>query len=97
MLTTTIFLSWDPLCSLYMPSNPYAIPCITTGQGISCAYCFLVMDTYSSSQFSCIGHVPLLLILFSMTFHNILFLLSGIFYLVPPCSLAYSADLFWSI
>ena len=35
MLTITIFLSWDPLHSLYAPSNPYAIPCITTGQGIS--------------------------------------------------------------
>ena len=55
------------------------------------------MDTYSSSQFSHIGCVPLLLILFSMTFHDILFLLSGMFYLVPPYSLAYSADLFWSI
>ena len=61
------------------------------------AYRFLVMDTYSSSRFSRIGCVPLLLILFSMTFHDILFLLSGMFYLVLLCSLAYSADLFWSI
>ena len=35
MLTITIFLSWDPLHSPYAPSNPYTIPCITTGQGIS--------------------------------------------------------------
>ena len=94
MLIITIFLSWDPLHSPYTPSNPYAIPCITTRQGISFAYHFLVMDTYSFSQFSCIGCVPLLLILFSMTFHDILFLLSGTFYLVPPCSFTYSADLF---
>ena len=93
----TIFLSWDPSHSPYVPSNPYAVPCITTRQGIPFAYHFLVMDTYSSSQFSCIGCIPLLLILFSMTFHDILFLLSGTFYLVPPCSFAYSADLFWSI
>ena len=97
MLIITIFLSWDPLHSPYVPSNPYAVPCITTRQGIPFAYRFLVMDTYSSSQFSCISCISLLLILFSMTFHDILFLLSGTFYLVPPCSFAYSADLFWSI
>ena len=61
------------------------------------AYHFLVMDTYSSSQFSRIGCILLLLILFSITFHDILFLLSGTFYLILLCSLAYSADLFWSI
>ena len=49
MLTITIFLSWDPLHSPYMPSNPYAIPCIIARQGILFAYLFLVMDDYSSS------------------------------------------------
>ena len=97
MLTITIFLSWDSSHSLYMPSNPYTIPCITARQGIPFVYCFLVMDTYSSSRLSRIGCVLLLLILFSMTFHDLLFLLSGTFYLVPPCSFTYSADLFWSI
>ena len=97
MLIITIFLSWDPLHSPYAPSNPYAVPRITTGQGIPFAYCFLVMDTYSSSQFSHIGCVPLLLILSSMTFHDILFLFSGMFYLVLLCSFTYLADLFWSI
>ena len=61
------------------------------------AYHFLVMNTYSSSQFSCIGCIPLLLIHFSMIFYDILFLLSGMFYLVPLYSFTYSADLFWSI
>ena len=42
MLIITIFLSWDPLHSLYKPSNPYAIPCITTGQGIS--FCLLLLS-----------------------------------------------------
>ena len=97
MLIITIFLSWDPSLSLYMPSNPYTVSCITAGQGILFAYLFLVMDTYSSSQFSCIDCVLLLLILFSMIFHDILFLLSGMFYLVPQHSFTYSADLFLSI
>ena len=97
MLTITIFLSWDPLHSPCMLSNPYAIPSIIAGQGILFAYLFLVMDNYSSSQFSRISCILLLLILLSMIFHDILFLLSGTFYLVPPCSFAYSADLFWSI
>ena len=86
MLTITIFLSWDPLHSPYMLSNPYTIPSIIAGQGILFAYLFLVMDDYSSSQFSCIGCVLLLLILFSMIFHDVLFLLSRMFYLVLPCS-----------
>ena len=72
----TIFLSWDPSHSLYAPSNPYAVPCITTRQGIPFAYHFLVMDSYSPSQFSHIGCIPLLLILFSMTFRDILFILT---------------------
>ena len=97
MLTITIFLSWDPSHSLYALSNPYTVPSIIARQGILFAYLFLVMDDYSSSQFSCIGCILLLLILFSMIFHDVLFLLSGTFYLVPPCSFAYSADLFWSI
>ena len=49
MLTITISLSWDPLHSLYTPFNPYAIPCITTGQGVFFVYLFLVMDDYSFS------------------------------------------------
>ena len=97
MLTITIFLSWDPSHSLYAPFNPYAIPCITTGQGVLFAYLFLVMDDYSSSRFSHICCVLLLLILLLMMFHDLLFLLSGMFYLIPPCSFTYSADLFWSI
>ena len=97
MLTITIFLSWNPSHSLYVLSNPYAVPSIITRQGILFAYLFLVMDDYSSSWFSCISCVLLLLILFSMIFHDVLFLLSGTFYLVPPCTFAYSADLFWSI
>ena len=35
MLIITIFLSWDLLHSPYAPSNPYTVPCITTGQRIS--------------------------------------------------------------
>ena len=35
MLTITISSSWDPSHSLYAPFNPYAVPCITTGQGNS--------------------------------------------------------------
>ena len=97
MLTITIFLSWDPSHSPYALSNPYAIPSIITGQGILFAYLFLVMDDYSSSQFSRISCIFPLLILLSMTFHDILFLLSRTFYLVLPCSFTYSADLFWSI
>ena len=97
MLTITIFLSWDPPHSLFVLSNPYAVPNIIAGQGILFAYLFLVMDNYSSSQFSRISCILLLLILLSMIFHDILFLLSRTFYLVPPCSFAYSADLFWSI
>ena len=42
MLIITIFLSWDPLHSPYTPSNPYAIPCITTRQGIS--FCLLLLS-----------------------------------------------------
>ena len=49
MLTITIFLSWDPLHSPYMLSNPYTIPSIIARQGILFAYLFLVMDNYSSS------------------------------------------------
>ena len=97
MLTITIFLSWDPLHSLYMLSNPYTVPSIITGQGILFAYLFLVMDDYSSGWFSHIGCIFPLLILLSMIFHDILFLLSRTFYLVLPRSFAYSADLFWSI
>ena len=97
MLTITISFSWDPSHSPCTLSNPYAVPNIIARQGILFAYLFLVMDNYSSSQFSHIGCILLLLILLSMIFHDILFLLSGTFYLVPPCSFAYSADLFWSI
>ena len=97
LLTITIFLSWDPSYSPYALSNPYAVPSIIAGQGILFAYLFLVMGDYSSSQFSCISCILLLLILFSMIFHDVLFLLSRMFYLVLPCSFAYSADLFWSI
>ena len=93
----TIFLSWDLSHSLYTPSNPYAIPCITTGQGIFFTSLFLVMDAYSSSRFSHIGYILLLLIFFSMIFHNFLLLLSRMFYLVLQYSFAYSADLFLSI
>ena len=96
-LTITIFLSWDPSHSLYAPFNPYTVPCTTTGQEVLFAYLFLVVDDYSSSQFSHICCILLLLILLSMMFHNLLFLLSGMFYLILPCSFAYSADLFWSI
>ena len=41
MLITTIFLSWDPSLSPYVPSNPYAIPCITAGQGDTLCLSFL--------------------------------------------------------
>ena len=93
----TIFLSWDPSHSPYVPSNPYAIPYITARQGILFVSLFLVMDTYSFSRFSRIGCILLLLILFSMIFHDILFLLSRTFYLVPQYYFAYSADLSLSI
>ena len=96
-LTITISLSWVPSHSLYTPFNPYTIPCITTRQGVLFAYLFLVMDNYSFSRFSHICCVFLLLILLSITFHDLPFLLSGMFYLVPSCSFAYSADLLLSI
>ena len=69
MLTITIFLSWDPSHSLYGPSNPYAIPYTTTGQGTLFAYLFLVMDDYSSSRFS---HICCILLFpwHSMTFYS---------------------------
>ena len=96
MLTITISLSWDPSHSLYAPFNPYTIPCITTRQRIL-TYLFLVMDDYSFSQFSHICCMLLLLILLSITFHDLPFLLSGTFYLVPSCSFTYLADLLSSI
>ena len=92
MLTIAIFLSWDPSHSPYVPFNPYIIPCTTTGQGVLFAYLFLVMDDYSFSRFSHICCIFLLLILLSITFHDLPFLLSKTFYLVPSCSFAYSAD-----
>ena len=55
------------------------------------------MDAYSSSQFSRISYMFLLLIFLSMIFHDVLLLLSRMFYLVPQYSFAYSADLFLSI
>ena len=97
MLTIIISLSWDPSHSPYAPFNPYAIPCITTRQGVLFAYLFLVMDNYSFSRSSRICCVLLLLILLSITFHDLPFLLSGTFYLVPSCSFAYLADLLSSI
>ena len=97
MLTITIFLSWDPSHSPYMPSNPYAVPYTTTRQGTLFAYLFLVMDNYSFSRFSHICCMLLLLILLSMAFHDLPFLLSRMFYLVPSYSFAYSADLLSSI
>ena len=97
MLTITIFLFWDPSHSPYAPFNPYTIPCTTTRQGVLFAYLFLVMDDYSFSRFSRICCIFLLLILLSITFHDLPFLLSRMFYLVPSCSFAYSADLLSSI
>ena len=97
MLTISISLSWDPSHSPYMPFNPYVISCITTGQGVFFVYLFLVMDNFSFSRFSRICCMLLLLILLSITFHDLLFLLSGTFYLVLSCSFAYSADLLSSI
>ena len=91
ILTITIFLSWDPSHSPYALSNPYAVPCITTGQGILFAYLFLVMDNYSSSRFSRISCILLLLILFSMTFHDVLFLLSrSLLEYISPHTCTYS-------
>ena len=97
MLTITIFLSWDPSHSPYMPFNPYAVPCTTTGQRVLFAYLFLVMNDYSSSRFSHICCILLLLILLSMMFLDLPFLLSETFYLVLSCSFTYSAGLFLSI
>ena len=65
------------------PLTPTPFLALLPDRGYSFAYHFLVMDTYSSSWFSRISCVPLLLILFSMTFHDIPFLLSRTFYLVP--------------
>ena len=96
-LTITISLFWDPSHSPYAPFNPYAVPCITTGQGVLFAYLFLVMDDYSFSRFSHICCVFLLLILLSIMFHDLPFLLSRTFYLVLSCSFTYSADPFLSI
>ena len=42
MLTTIIFLSWDPSHSPYGPSNPYAIPYTTIGQGTLFPYVSLL-------------------------------------------------------
>ena len=92
MLTITTSLSWDPLLSPYAPFNPYTVPCTTTRQGVLFTYLFLVMDDYSFSRFSHICCVFLLLILLSITFHDLPFLLSGTFYSVPSCSFTYSAD-----
>ena len=89
--------SGTPYIHCMHPLTPTPFLALLPDRGIPFAYCFLVMDTYSFSWFSHIGCILLLLILFSMTFNDILFLLSGMFYLVPPCSFAYSADLFWSI
>ena len=97
MLTIIIFLFWDPSHSPYAPFNPYTILCTTTRQGVLFTYLFLVMDDYSSSRFSCICCILLLLIPLSMMFHDLPFLLSGTFYLVLSYSFAYSADLFLSI
>ena len=93
----TIFLSWDLLHSPYVPSNPYTVLCIIARQWMFFASLFLVMDAYSSSQFSHIGYIVLLLIFLSMIFHDFLPLLSKMFYLVLQYSFAYSADLFLSI
>ena len=93
----TIFLSWGLSHSPYMPSNLYTVPCIATRQGTFFTSLFLVMDPYSSSWFSHISYVFLLLIFLSMIFHDVLLLLSGTFYLVPQYSFAYLADLFLSI
>ena len=79
----TIFLSWDPSHSPYAPSNPYTIHCITTRQGIFFLSLLLVMDAYSSSQFSHIHYIFLLLISPSLMFHDLLPLLSRTFYFVP--------------
>ena len=97
MLTIIIFLSWDPSHSPYMPFNPYAILCTTTRQGVLFTYLFLVMDDYSSSRFSHICCILLLLIPLSMMFCDLPFLLSRTFYLVLSYSFTYSADLFLSI
>ena len=96
-LIIIISLSWDPSHSPYAPFNPYTVPCITTRQRVLFAYLFLVMDDYSFSRFSHICCIFLLLILLSITFHDLPFLLSGTFYLVLSCSFAYSADLLSSI
>ena len=96
-LTITISLAWDPSHSPYAPFNPYAVPCITTGKGVLLDWLFLVMENYSHSWFSCICCMFLLLILLSITFHDLPFLLSRMFYLVPSCAFAYSADLLLSI
>ena len=82
----TIFLSWDLSHSLYVPSNPYTVLYIIAGQGIFFASLFLVMDAYSSSRFSRISYIFLLLIFLSMIFHDFLPLLSGTFYLVSQYS-----------
>ena len=92
MLTIIISLSWDPSHSPYAPFNPYAVPCITTGQGVLFSYLLLVIDDYSFSRFSHICCVFLLLIPLSIMFHDLPFLLSEMFYLVPSCSFAYLAD-----
>ena len=98
MLTITIFLSWDLSHSLYALSNPYAVPSIIARQGILFAYLFLVMDDYSSSRFSCIGCVLLLLILLSMIFHDILFLLSrSLLEYISPHTCTYSTLLICAI
>ena len=97
LLTIIIFLSWDPSHSPYAPSNPYTIPYTTTRQGTLFTYLFLVMNDYFFSRFSHICCVLLLLILLSMMFHDIPFLLSRTFYLVLSYSFTYSADLLLSI
>ena len=81
-ITITItFLFWDLSLSLYEHFNPYVILYTTTRQGILFSL-LLVMDDYSSNQFSYIGYVFLLLIDHSQTFHNFLSLLSRTFHIV---------------
>ena len=88
LLTTiiTTFSSWDHLLSLYKLSNPYTVFCATTRQEILFSL-LLVMDDYSSNQFSHISYVFHLFIDYSYTFHDFPFPYSAtssiLFFTIP--------------
>ena len=81
-LGATFFSSWDHSLLPYTLTHPYTVLHATTGQGTSLSL-LLVIDNYSSSQFSHISYVLPLTHCDALMFHRFLVLLSSSFYLVP--------------